>query len=244
MLTDFDGTLAPIVEDPQDSAPLPGVADLLAALSERYAVVAVVSGRPVSFLADRLGAALAGSRVVVAGQYGMEQAVGGGPVQVMAGAEAWRATLAEAYEAATAGAPGGLVVEDKGLGVTLHWRLAPETREWARRFAELRASSSGLEAHPGRMSLELRPPALSDKGTVTARLCAGAAAACFVGDDAGDLAAFQALDRLAQGGTYALKVAVDSSEAPRGLIESADLVLEGPQGVRRLLEQLAGVPGA
>src|SRR4051812_8239399 len=56
LLCDFDGTLAPIVDDPAAAGPLPGAVEVLARLSERLGLVAVVSGRPVSFLTAQLSA--------------------------------------------------------------------------------------------------------------------------------------------------------------------------------------------
>ena len=67
ILTDFDGTLAPIVEDPATAHPLPGAADVLERLAKRYAVVGVVSGRPVEYLRSRLGDGL-----WLSGVYGLE----------------------------------------------------------------------------------------------------------------------------------------------------------------------------
>jgi len=70
VLTDFDGTLAPIVEDPTAVRALPGAIEVLNRLVVAYAVVAVVSGRPVSFLTERL-AGTSGVRLI--GLYGLEQ---------------------------------------------------------------------------------------------------------------------------------------------------------------------------
>ena len=53
---DFDGTLSPIVEDPQAARPLPGIAELLGPLAERFAAVALVSGRPAAYLAEHAAA--------------------------------------------------------------------------------------------------------------------------------------------------------------------------------------------
>ncbi len=55
VLTDYDGTLAAVVEDRDKAAPLPGVPGIVAALAERFALVAVVSGRPVDYLESQLG---------------------------------------------------------------------------------------------------------------------------------------------------------------------------------------------
>jgi trehalose 6-phosphate phosphatase len=70
IVTDFDGTLSPIVDDPGRARPLDGAADLLGRLARRFAIVAVVSGRPVSFLAEQLAGAVAPVRLV--GLYGLE----------------------------------------------------------------------------------------------------------------------------------------------------------------------------
>jgi trehalose 6-phosphate phosphatase len=64
--------------------------------------------------------------------------------------------------------------------------------------------------------------------------------AAFAGDDAGDLAAFDALDRLQRDGTLraAVRVAVRSNEAPVDLIARADVVVDGPAGLAALLAEL------
>jgi hypothetical protein len=49
---DFDGTLSPIVEDPQAARPLEGIVELLEPLAARFAAVALISGRPAAYLAE------------------------------------------------------------------------------------------------------------------------------------------------------------------------------------------------
>jgi trehalose 6-phosphate phosphatase len=82
-----------------------------------------------------------------------------------------------------------------------------------------------------------------DKGTAVEELAAGASAALFIGDDRGDLAAFDALTRLVDEGrlAQAVRVAVRSAEAPAELLERADLVVDGPVGALRLLDELAAL---
>jgi trehalose-phosphatase len=175
------------------------------------------------------------------GLYGMERTGGDrGAVTVSPAASAWRAALAAAAEEAEAAAPRGVVVERKGLATTLHYRQAPEHASWADGFAARQVSGRGLVAHPGKMSVELRPPVPTDKGTVVAELAAGLDAVCFIGDDMGDLPAFSQLAQLRAAGVATLAVAVDAGETPRQLIEAADLTVEGPPGVARLLDSLAG----
>ncbi len=236
VLTDYDGTLAPIVANPDDALPAPGAARVLARLAERFAVVGVVSGRPAAFLRDRLDGV--GERVHLVGVYGFEW-VEGREVRTAPEIEPWREPAGRLAAAARAEAPPGVGVEDKGAAVAIHWRRAPEAEGWGLSFARRWAEESGLELQVGRMAVELRPPVPIDKGRVVERLAAGCRGACFAGDDAGDLAAFAALDRMASGGVRTVRVAVADVESPAGLVERADVVVAGPLEAIALLTRLA-----
>jgi trehalose 6-phosphate phosphatase len=199
--------------------------------------VAVISGRPLAYLQLHLGGAT-GTELV--GLYGLERARSGGiEAEEVAAAEPWRATLEAAATAAEAQAPDGVVVERKGLAVTLHFRAVPERAAWVERFAAGEVAARGLAAHPGKMSVELRPPVRTDKGTVIGELGADLEAVCFIGDDRGDLPGFEELRRLRSEGKSTLAVAVAGPETPVELLDSADLVVDGPAGVIALLEALA-----
>jgi trehalose 6-phosphate phosphatase len=90
------------------------------------------------------------------------------------------------------------------------------------------------------MSVELRAPLDIDKGTATRRLVEGCSAACFLGDDVGDLPAFAALADLArQEGMATVAVAVVDHERAPGLVEAADVVISGPTDALALLGWLA-----
>jgi trehalose 6-phosphate phosphatase len=236
VLTDYDGTLAPIVDDPELAKPFGEVPQILARLSSRFAVVGVVSGRPAEFLAESLGGA--GGTVRLVGVYGAEW-VENGEVRRARELEKWTGTLRDLLQAARAEAPPSLGIEDKGVSVTLHWRKAPTAADWAKSFAHQWARRTGMLVRPGRMAVELAPPVGLDKGTVVERLADGCKAACFLGDDAGDLDAFAALDRLAARGARTVRVAVADPESPPELAERADIVVPGPSGAVVLLERLA-----
>jgi trehalose 6-phosphate phosphatase len=150
-----------------------------------------------------------------------------------------RPAVDAAAAAADASAPPGVGVERKGLSVTLHVRPAPEHEAWARHFAEAEAAERGLALYVGRYSFELRPPLAIDKGTVVGTLVADLDVAAFIGDDRGDLVAFDALDRFAADGGTAVKVAVRSAEAPPELLERADEIVQGPLAVVARLRELA-----
>jgi len=230
-----------VVPDPAAARPLPGAAEVLGALSRRFGRVAVVSGRPAAFLVEHLGldAGRAPSAVRLVGLYGLETVDAEGTVVAVPEAEPWRAVVAEAADRAEASAPAGARVERKSLALTLHWRERPEHESWATAEASQLAAELGLVAHGAKMSCELRPPLEMDKGKAVAELAVGFATVAFLGDDVGDLPAYAELDRLASSGVRAVKVAVLSREAPRTLLEAADLVVDGPEEAQRLLADLA-----
>ncbi len=235
VLTDFDGTLAPIVEDPALAAPLHGVPQVLASLARHLAVVGVVSGRPLDFLQRHLGS-VPGLRLF--GLYGMERAVGD-RVEVGPEAAAWRPVVHEAAARARRELPAGAEVEGKGLAVALHARRRPELHgvllEWAARVA----AGSGLRVQPGRLSVELLPPVGPDKGRVVEEVATGLGAICFFGDDAGDLPAFSALAGARRAGAVTVGVGVRSSEGPEGLTAAVDFMVDGPDGALGSLRALA-----
>ena len=133
----------------------------------------------------------------------------------------------------------------RGYAVAVHTRRIVDPAGWAglgwagpvEAAAGRIAQRHGLEVVPGKMVWELRPAVHSDKGDAVCRVVAasGARSVVVAGDDLGDLAAFTAASGLGGGG---LRVAVRSAEAPPDLLAEADLVVEGPAGLRALLERL------
>ena len=105
-----------------------------------FALVAVVSGRPTAFLADVLGAP---PGVALVGLYGLERALQG-PAH-----DTWAAVIDEVVAEALATAPEGVYVEPKGLTVTLHFRRAPEHKDWVVAFAERQHATTGSPGASG-----------------------------------------------------------------------------------------------
>jgi len=230
VLTDFDGTLSLIVEDWNAAQPLPGAAETLDALAERYAVVGVISGRPVSYLHTHLG-----DTVRLSGLYGLEVMHLGERLPVE-GAEVWRPAVERAH--ASAVKRFGDFVEHKGLSLTVHYRTRPDIGDAVVRWARQVHEETGLELRSAKASIELHPPVKVDKGTVVELAVAGLDAVCFLGDDVGDLPAFAALERLAERGVHTVKVGVSTPEAPPVVLDRADVVVDGPEGALALLRSL------
>jgi trehalose 6-phosphate phosphatase len=238
---DFDGTLAPIVPDPDAARGHPAVPAVLTRLAAAGVRVAVVTGRPAATAVEYAGIAEVPGLVVL-GHYGLERWEGGtltAPEDLSAVAEA-RRRLPDVL--AAAGAPDGTYVVDKGAAVAVHTR---RTADPSATFDALRdplaelAGEVGLVVEPGRFVHELRP-AGGDKGDALRTLAQERppSVVVFVGDDLGDLAAFDAVERLRADGTPGLLVCSGSTEVT-ALADRADLVVDGPDGVVALLRALA-----
>ena len=234
VLTDFDGTLSPIVDDPRKAEPLPGAVEALRRCAERFARAGVISGRPVAYLRERLDDSL-----FLSGLYGLE-VVDGGEYREHPEAARWRAVVEDAVSRAEEEGPDGMFVEHKGLSLTLHFRQRLEGEPAVRAFAAAEAARTGLEVRSAKASVELHPPVEADKGTAVLAAAEGLDAVCFLGDDVGDLPAFDALDELAAKGVHTVRIGVRSSEAPDALLERADAIVAGPEGALATLERLAG----
>lgn len=232
IIIDYDGTLAPIVDDPTEAWPLEGIPELLDALTRRYERVAVVSRRPLAFLLDVLPHSL-----ILTGLYGLEALSEGRRFDHPLGGS-WREVIDDVASLGEVRGPEGMLVERKGLSLTLHYRTHPDIEAEVHDWATTQATRSGLRCRPARMSYELHPPIDVDKGTAVRNIANGVHAVCYVGDDVGDLSAFDQLDRLDAEGRRTLRVAVRSDESAPELLERADVVVDGPAGVRALLEHL------
>jgi trehalose 6-phosphate phosphatase len=232
VLSDFDGTLSPIVDDPATAAPVDGVVDTLGELAKHYRRVAVVSGRPVSFLTRLLPRS-----ITISGLYGLEGVIRGRR-RDHPQAGSWREVIDDVASVSKAQGPRDMLVEPKGLSITLHYRMHPEIEDDVRLWAERQAARSGLISRPAKMSVELHPPIDVNKGTAIRELAVGLAAMCYLGDDVGDLDAFAALDEQAARGATSVRVAVRSGEAPSILVDRADVVVDGPPGALDFLRRL------
>lgn len=247
---DMDGTLSPIVEDPELAHIHPEAPEALAGLAPYVRALAIITGRPArQALAlgglDEVGDTIGdlGRELYVLGQYGNERwtssarrIVSPRPPQGLASFEAELGSLLRRADAT------GAFVEEKGLAVAVHTRRMADPEAALHRLepplTEL-AKRHGLVIEPGRNVLEVRAPGM-DKGAAIRRLTdeLDAGAFCFAGDDLGDLEAFVAVEELRSAGLPTLLVCSASREQS-ALRDRADLVVSGPDGVVALLRRLA-----
>lgn len=243
ILTDVDGTIAPIVLDPAE-ARVPGeTRQLLARLADRYALVACLSGRRAADARRVVGL----DQVAYSGNHGFELLLPGEhevrPDPSLDGHEADAPRFVSGLDRGRL-ERAGIRTEEKGAIVALHWRGAPEegaAESLAHEIAS-QAEWQGLVPHRGRKVLEIRPDVAINKGIAVAALIPSRPVerALYAGDDRTDVDAFTALRTLRDDGRLetAVCVGVVSGESPPELAEQADLVVSGPEGFVPVLEAL------
>lgn len=238
---DFDGTLAPIVDDPDAARPTAGAVEVLVRLARLGSQIAIVTGRPVQQVID-VGRLDRVPRLLVEGIYGAQRWADGhlDTVSEPAAMRAARAELPITLDAA-GDAAAGVRIEDKGLSLVVHARgtARPEALDAIAGPVGDLARRLGLELHRGRQVLELRLPG-HDKATALRRVVAATEprAVVYAGDDVGDLPAFAVVDELRRDGRSGWTIAVASAEAP-AVVGTADVQVDSPAGLVALLDRLA-----
>jgi trehalose 6-phosphate phosphatase len=244
LLTDVDGTIAPITSEPADAA-VPGkTRQILRRLAQRYALVGCLSGRRALDARRVVGL----DELAYSGNHGFELLLPredeARPDPSLDGHEADAPRFVASLDRSELMRV-GIRTEDKGPIVALHWRGAPN-EEAAESLAEEIASEAeerGLVPHRGRKVLEIRPDVAINKGLAVAALIPTRPldAALYGGDDRTDLDAFAALRALAERGELrtAVCIAVASDESPPEVSQAADLTVSGPEGFVQVLEALA-----
>lgn len=243
---DFDGTLSPVVDDPEAARLHPGAPGALLELAEVVRAVAVITGRPARQAIamgdlDALGNAMLdrGAELFVFGQYGnerwsaTEQRIRS--PRPPAGLATFERELPGVLRRAGAA---DAFIEEKGLAVAVHTRRMDDP---AGAFERLVAPITALaERHqlavePGRNVIEVRSGEVHKGQALRTFVAEQQATAVFYGgDDLGDVEAFEAVRALRADGLPGAVACVASSEQP-DLVELADVVVDGPAGMVELL---------
>jgi trehalose 6-phosphate phosphatase len=252
LFSDVDGTVSPIVADPYAAIVPEEFRATLAALAPRLGLTAFVTGRDV-----RQGAGMVGvPGAWYVGLHGFDVLAPDGSLTRDPAADRWqdevqamvrRARMLDAESL-------GLVLEDKGPMLDLHYRRAPDpaaTLDVLEREVLRPARLRGLGIATGHFVVEVRPPEPVSKGTATARLLAGGAfaTAVFLGDDLTDCTGFAAVRRWADEGAAAgqprraFTVAAITGETPDEVREGGDVWVDATPGVLHVLRRLLQATG-
>jgi trehalose 6-phosphate phosphatase len=198
LFLDIDGTLLELAERPDAARPDRAVTRLLPALRQALGgALALVTGRSISD-ADRL---FPGMALPVAGQHGCERRDAHGTLYLHAPAPGTLAQL-RALFTAFAESHDGVLLEDKGHSLAIHYRQAPNLAALVHktvREAVAAIGITGYQLQPGKCLLELRPDG-RDKGTAIGDFMDEAPfrgrRPVFVGDDSGDEHGFAVVETL------------------------------------------------
>jgi trehalose 6-phosphate phosphatase len=252
---DFDGVLAPIVDDPASATIHPDGPRTLVALARQVRGVAVITGRPARQAIalgnlDEVGQVLAehDRALHLMGQYGNERwssvdrrVISPRPPKGLSSFMAGLPDLLRRHDAADA------FIEEKGLAVAVHTRRLPDPAAAFERLLPAlteAAESYDLGVEPGRMVVEVRAPGMH-KGqalrTILAEL--DGHGVMFAGDDLGDVEAFRAVTAMREEGRPGLLVC-SGSEEQKALVDLSDIVVDGPEGVLAFFRQFADDAGA
>jgi trehalose 6-phosphate phosphatase len=220
LFLDMDGVLAPLAPTPSDVGPVARRTILLEALIERLSGrVAILSGRTLEEI-DRISGDAARS---ASGVHGLERRRHDGETERAEVPDSLREVFS-AFNAFALKRP-GILVEDKGASVGLHYRQVPDSREDATALASRLAGETGLTLQPGHMVLELKTPG-ADKGTALTAFMAEppflGSVPVMLGDDLTDEFAFEAATAL---GGFGILVGPKRATAARYRLDDVEAVL-------------------
>ena len=245
LLTDVDGTVSQIAPTPEQAVVAQPARDALNRLCGHLALVGVVTGR--SAAAGESLVKVPG--LIYVGNHGLERSRGDvvwHHPDAVASSDSVRQALVELGDVARdAGLADGVVVEDKRLSGSVHYRLTPDP-EAARSVllpaALAAAARNGLRVTEGRMVIELRPLVQINKGTAVADLIAehGLRSMVFLGDDITDVDAFLKVRALRDAGTIAgLTVGVVAPDTHGDVLSASDVTVPGVEACVALLTSIA-----
>ena len=237
----MDGTIAPITDTPEETVVSPRCRSALSALVPRLALVAVLTGRAAATVRDMVDV----SGAVYRGNHGLET-WRDGRLEVREEAQQHAAAIHAISERMRLSLyTPGLLVEDKGVSASFHYRLSPDPERARASILEALARSpeaGRMVVTEGKLVVELRPPVRVDKGTSLRELAEehGLRGVVCLGDDTTDVDAFIALHALTAGWACdGLAIGVLGDNTPEAVLREADLVARGVEEVEQILEYLA-----
>jgi trehalose 6-phosphate phosphatase len=242
---DIDGTLSPIVTTPGEARLYPGIVTLLEE-ARTYAHVAIMTGRAIEN-----GAAMVNIEgITYVGTHGVEWCDGlpnSHEIQINPLARPYLAAGAELLalaEQKLAGQP-GILIEHKRLGGSVHYRLAPQPEQARELILDtLRTPAQARHFHlsEGKRVVDIKPLLTLNKGTELRRFAQRKqlAGIIFAGDDRTDLDAALEIERLRQDSVQAATIVVQAADTLPALLEHADVIVQGVEGMAQLLAEIVG----
>lgn len=244
LFTDIDGTISQVARVPSEAFIAESARDSLRTLGSAISIVGAITGRGAEDAAGMLG--LDGT--VVIGNHGYERLHAGErlihPSALGSRASVSACTAAIAGIVETTPRLSGVVVENKDLSASVHYRLLEDqghTVDLLKQLVQSIAELHELKVTEGKLVIEIRPRAVVNKGTAIHDISMelGLAGVVYLGDDITDVDAFRALETLISPEVATLSVGVVSAETHAVVLDSADVLIDGVDGCVALLEGVA-----
>lgn len=239
LVSDFDGTLSPIVDDPDSARPDPSVLPALQALRDAGVTIGILSGRMARDVSARVNV----PGLVFIGNHGFERFQSGNII-IPESARPYQKAVKKAAQKIQKKLLPGMQLEDKGITLSVHYRRAeseeqvrevflPRLQKWSDKY--------GLVLFQGRKVFELRPPVNVDKGTAFMQFVEdfNVRAAVYLGDDTTDAAVLKTAKKMREMGLCeAYGIGVHSANTPEDIQLYEDYSAEGVEGVSAFLSLL------
>lgn len=238
LITDVDGTISPVAPTPQQASVSPLCHHYLSLLCSHLALVAAVSGRPAAEVKDMIRI----DGMVYIGNHGLERWTEG-HIELFKDTQDYSKVIKDIINDITPLLSiKGVIIEDKGITATVHYRLCPEPQSVEKAIlAAIEASpqARGLRIIQERMAIDLIPQVEVNKGTATIDLVQeyNLQGCIYLGNDTTDIDAFRAIHAASHDLDFrGIAIGVISQETPKKLMIDADFTLNGVNDVERFLE--------
>ncbi len=244
LITDIDGTISPTVATPQQAMVSPLCHHYLSILCRQLALVAAISGRPVVEVKDMM--AIDG--MVYIGNHGLERWTEG-HAELLPKARDCSGVVKAALEEITPllAAIEGIIIQDKGITATIHYRLCPDPQLAERQILAAVANSPrsrGLRVMREKMAIDLLPPVEANKGTATLRLIQDydLSGGVYLGDDITDIESFRVIRAASRDSDFrGVAIGITGPEMPQELIAEVDFTLDGVGEVEHFLQWMSQI---
>jgi|GEM_PF-2164555 len=231
LLCDFDGTLAPIIDNPELARPPEQLCSALAGLSKHLEVVGIISGRELEFL-DQIFSPYSDERnpIKLFGLYGAQS--NDKKFSDLLNPKWMDDELEKELLKFISPILDEIEVEIKKTGIVLHYRLNPSVARDVLLLAEQAAHEFRLKLAPGKKVIELTIDNQINKATVVDYMQNYLDTICYIGDDYGDISAIDTVNRKVKNG---LSIVVFSEEMPDELLYMSQLILPDTSAVHELI---------
>ncbi|MDI9618865.1 trehalose-phosphatase [Methanothermobacter sp.] len=240
IITDIDGTISEIAPTPSEARVDEEMREVLRRISERYSLLAFISGRPVHEALRMVGV----QDAIYVGNHGLEYIINGRYKRFREVEEYIPIIRKCALKLKEKSPDENIIFEDKGICYSIHYRQCTDPELTEKRIMDIlreMSESRGIRVDHGRMLVELKPPVEYNKGFIVRKIIeeSDVSSAVYLGDDVTDADAFRELRKLeSERKIKTASIIVLSKEIPDEIKDSASFYVSGVPEVLRFLKWL------